>query len=281
MPDWIEIALRTLSSVVVLFTITKLLGKRQISQLSLFEYITGITIGNIAGYISLDLDSEWYLGFVSLAVWVTVSVGAEYVTLRSKRIRDVVDGRGTVLIEKGVLSSDNLRKERMTIDELLEQLRKKDVYRVADVEFAIMEQSGEINLMLKKEYQPLTPDMLGWKLPKEVEPQTVIMDGHIMEKSLEASGKNLDWLKSELVKKHLKSEDVFIGQIDAKGELSLQTGKRSIEEAKKTKPKDQIQQLLDLYEGELHLLEKFATSEDDKIDYRQAIEQLKAAMKPN
>ncbi|GGG62390.1 DUF421 domain-containing protein [Paenibacillus radicis (ex Gao et al. 2016)] len=278
MPDWLEISLRTLSSVVILFIITKLLGKRQISQLSLFEYITGITMGNIAAYISLDLDNDWYLGIVSLAVWVGISVAMEFITLKSKSIRDVVDGRGTVLIDKGVLLRKNMRKERITLDEMLEQLRKKDVYRVADVEFAIMEQSGEINVMLKKEHQPLTPDMLGWRLPQTIEPQTVVMDGHAVDRSLEVAGKDRNWLKRELEKQKVKMEEVFLAQIDSQGELAIQTGTESKAHNPSTKPKDQIAELLKQYEDELYMLERFAMNEDDKLDYRDAINKLKTAM---
>lgn len=78
MPDWLEIALRTLLAIVVLFVMTKILGKRQVSQLSLFEYITGITIGSLAAYVSLDLESTWYLGLVSMAVWVGVSLAMDF-----------------------------------------------------------------------------------------------------------------------------------------------------------------------------------------------------------
>ncbi|MUT65335.1 DUF421 domain-containing protein [Paenibacillus sp. NEAU-GSW1] len=279
MPDWLEISLRTLSSVVILFAITKLLGKRQLSQLSLFEYITGITIGNIAAYISLDLDNLWYLGIVSLAVWVGVSVSFEFITLKNKRIRDFVDGSGTVLIEKGNLLKANMRKERITLDEILEQLRKKDVYRVADVEFAIMEQSGEINVMLKKEHQPITPDSLGWHIKQEVEPQTIVMDGQLLEQSLYHSGRDKNWLKRELRKQKLSMEEVFLAQIDANGELSIQTGTASVKGQQPSKPKDQIADLLKQYEDELHMLEQFATNEDDKRDYRSAINKLKSAMK--
>ncbi|WFR60994.1 DUF421 domain-containing protein [Paenibacillus amylolyticus] len=150
MPEWLEVVLRTLSAVTMLFIITKILGKRQISELSLFEYITGITLGNLVGYISLDTDTKWYLGFLAVFVWVLVSAGAEYLTLKSKKLRDIVDGSSTILIENGALNEKALKKERLTIDEFLEQLRKKDVFRVADVEFAVMEQSGDISVMLKK-----------------------------------------------------------------------------------------------------------------------------------
>ncbi|MFX3636096.1 MAG: DUF421 domain-containing protein [Candidatus Pristimantibacillus sp.] len=280
MQDWLEISLRTFSAVVILFLITKVLGKRQLSQLSLFEYITGITIGNIAGYISLDMDNNWYLGIVSLIVWISVSVGLEFWTLKNKKLRDVVDGRGTVLIEKGNLIKANMHKERITLDELLEQLRKKDVYRVADVEFAIMEQSGEINMLLKKEHQPLTPDMLGWKVPEEQQPQTVLMDGEVLVESLSASGKDLQWLKHELSKQHINIENVFLAQIDTNGELTVQTGELSLKKKSASKTKAQIADLLKQYEGKLQLLEQFAPNEDDKFDYRAAREKLKAVMQP-
>ncbi len=83
MPLWLEVVVRTLVSVVVLFFLTRMLGKRQVSQLSLFEYITGITIGSITAYISLDVDTDWYLGIVALVVWVLVSYGIEVLQLKN------------------------------------------------------------------------------------------------------------------------------------------------------------------------------------------------------
>lgn len=101
MPQWIEVILRTLSAIIVLFLITKILGKRQVSQLSLFEYITGITIGSLAAYISLELDGAWHLGVISLFVWGGFSLGIEYLQLKSKKFRDFAEGKATVLIQNG------------------------------------------------------------------------------------------------------------------------------------------------------------------------------------
>ncbi|SFE71546.1 Uncharacterized membrane protein YcaP, DUF421 family [Paenibacillus algorifonticola] len=278
MQDWLEIVIRTLTAVIILFTMTKVLGKRQISQLSLFEYITGITMGNIAAYVSLDLDNEWYLGLLALSVWVAVSVGFEFATLKSKKLRDFIDGRATVLIERGILLRENLFKERLTIDELLEQLRKKDVFRVADVEFAIMEQSGEINVMLKQEQQPLTPNMLGLKINEESEPKTVVMDGNILEYSLRSSGRDSNWLKKQLRDQKMKVEDVFLGQIDGKGELSVQTGEKTIEPAKPKDPKTQMISLMKQFETELKLQESLSLNELDKSEYQKAIHKLQALL---
>lgn len=219
MPQWFEIAWRTVLAVIILFLMTKLLGKRQVSQLSLFEYITGITIGSIAAYVSLDAETEWGLGLVSLTVWVACSYGIEFVQIKSKKMRDFIDSKGSVLIEHGRVLEKNLKKERLTTDELMEQLRKKSAFRLADVEFAIMEPSGDINVLLKRENQPLTPKDLGIPVQPEKEPQTVIMDGQIMEEALRRSGRDQHWLDKKLAEVKAAVSDVFLGQIDGSGEL--------------------------------------------------------------
>ena len=219
MPEWVEIALRTLLAVTVLFIMTKLLGKRQVTELSLFEYITGITIGSLAAYVSLDLEAAWYLGLVAISVWVAVSLGIEYLQLKSRTARNIIDGKATVLIKDGKIMEDNLKKERLTVDELMEQLRKKDVFNVADVEFAIMEPSGTINVMLTKENQPLTPKHLGIKVGPEQEPQAVIIDGRIMDEPLATIGLNREWLNAELEKLGVAVENVVLGQVDSYGQL--------------------------------------------------------------
>jgi uncharacterized membrane protein YcaP (DUF421 family) len=223
MPDWATVAIRTLAAVIILFALTKLLGKRQISQLSPFEYITGITIGSIAAYISLDMEAEWYLGAVALAVWVLVSFIIEVMQIKSKRLRDWIDGNGTVLIKEGKILEDNLKKERLTNEELLTQLRKKNAFRIADVEFAIMEPNGEINVLLTKENQPLTPKHVGIKMPNQSVPQSVILDGVIMDEPLATLGFSREWLLTELDKLGLDAANIFIAQADTLGELYVDT----------------------------------------------------------
>ncbi|MEX1031066.1 MAG: DUF421 domain-containing protein [Paenibacillaceae bacterium] len=219
MPEWVQIALRTLLAVVVLFVLTKLLGKRQVSQLSLFEYITGITLGSLAAYISLDVDTTWFYGVVAIGVWVGVSLIIEFVQLKSKKVRDFVDSKGRVLIRDGKVLEDNLKKERLTTDALMEQLRKKNAFLVADVEFAIMESSGDINVLMKKENQPLTAKHLGIKVGQEREAQAVIMDGKMMDEPLAILGFNREWLNVELEKLGVAIENVFLGQVDSYGQL--------------------------------------------------------------
>jgi uncharacterized membrane protein YcaP (DUF421 family) len=219
MPKELEVVIRTLAAIIVLFGLTKLLGKRQVSQLSLFEYITGITIGSLTAYVSLDLDSNWYLGIIALSVWILVSIGMELLQLKSKMMRDLIDGTPRILIKNGKIMEDNMKKERITTNELMMQLRKKNIFLVADVEFAVMEPSGDINVLLMRENQPFTPKHLGIKVAPEQPPQAVIMDGKIIDEPLAAAGLSRGWLKTELDKIGVSYENVFLGQVDSYGQL--------------------------------------------------------------
>ena len=280
MPDWLEVVLRTLVAVIVLFIMTKVLGKRQLSQLSLFEYITGISIGNLAAYVSLDLDNLWFLGLVSISVWVLVSVSMEYWTLKNRRVKNFIDGRGTVLIKDGQLIPEHMKKERLTVDELLSQLRQKDIFAIADVEFAVMESTGTINAMLKKEHQPITGDILGWKMSNEQPSQTVIMDGIMLEGPLEVAGYDKAWLERQLDQYKLGMEDVFVAQIDADGQLSIKTPNgKSYPEDDQVRPQKKIDELTHKFELELERLEQYARNDSDRKQYEAALNKVRIMKK--
>ncbi|WP_183603645.1 DUF421 domain-containing protein [Paenibacillus phyllosphaerae] len=219
MQDWTWVLLRALGSVVILFALTRILGKKQISQLTFFEYVTGITLGEITGYLSTDIENNYFHGLVAMSVWFFLPFIAELLTLRSKKLREWFEGKGTIVIKEGKILEDNLKKERYTADELLEQLRTKSVFRVADVEFAMLESSGDLSVLLKKENQPLTPANMGIQVAPEEEPQTVIMDGNIMDEPLSTIGLNRGWLHTELEKIGIPLENVFLGQVDALKQL--------------------------------------------------------------
>jgi len=259
-PQWIEIALRTLISAVVLFVITKILGKRQITQLSYFEYITGITVGGIAAIMSLDLRITWYYGLVALIVWATVALGLEYISLKSKIARDIINGQGVVLIKEGKVLEDNLRKVRFTSDDLLEELRGKNAFSFSDVEFAVLEADGKLNVLLNKEIQPLTPKHLGIKVAPEQEPQTVIMDGKILDEPLATIGLNRHWLNTELKKIGVSIENVFIGQVDSYEQLTVDLFNDQI---KVPKPQAKAKLLATLKKCEADI-EMFALGSKDK-----------------
>jgi len=220
-PDWIDTVIRSFIFLAALFFMTKILGKKQISELSFFEYISGITIGSIAGEAITGLENSIIQGLLSIAIFISITLLVDYLALKSKSVRNLVDGRGTVLIKDGKVLEENLKKEKYTIDELSALLRQKDIYRVADVEFAVLEPRGTLSALLKKEHRPLTPKDLQLKVPNEKEPQTIIMDGQVVDEALRSAGKSRGWLHTELAKLDLTLDNVFIGQVDSYGELTV------------------------------------------------------------
>ncbi|WP_027087349.1 DUF421 domain-containing protein [Cohnella panacarvi] len=221
MSELLQVTLRTTMAVIVLFLLTRLLGKRQVSQLSTFEYITGLSIGNLAAYLSLDTDNHWTLGLAAIIVWVAFSLAIEWIQLKSKRGRDFFDGKATVLIKNGKILEKNLRKERTTSDELLEMLRRNNVFNIDTVEFAILDTSGELNVLLKKEHQPLTPKDIGLAVKPESAPMTVIMDGQVLADSLKKVGLNENWLNAKLKQLGTSPEHIFLAQVDSQNKLYL------------------------------------------------------------
>lgn len=221
LPEWTLVILRSVFILIILFAITKWLGKRQISQLSFFEYIAGMTIGDIAAQVSTGLDSKFFHGVFAILIFAVVPFFTGILSLKNKTARDFFEGKSTVLIKDGKILEDNLKKEKYTSDELLELLRGKNAFSVADVEFAVLEPSGELNVLLKKDRQPLTAKDISLKVPNEKEPQTVIMDGNVLDEPLSASGHNRAWLHSELEKLGVVIENVFLGQVDSYGQLTI------------------------------------------------------------
>jgi uncharacterized membrane protein YcaP (DUF421 family) len=220
-PAWLDIAVRSILFVVILFFITKWLGKKQISELSFFEYVTGISIGSIGAEVAMGLERSIFHGIIGVIIFAAIPFISGVISLKSKKFRDFVEGTGTIFIKDGKIMEDNMKKERYTTDELLELLRRKDVYQVADVEFAVLEPTGDLSVMLKKENQPLTPKDLNLAIAPIKEPQTVIMDGVIMDEPLATIGRSRAWLYTELDKLGVTVENVFLGQVNSYGELTV------------------------------------------------------------
>ncbi|GEC89031.1 MULTISPECIES: DUF421 domain-containing protein [Brevibacillus] len=221
MPDWINITLRAVGAVAYLFLLTKIIGKRQIKQLTYIEYIVGISIGSIAAFMATEMDGPIYHSLIAMGVFALFPVLMEWLSLKSKFLRDLFEGKATVLIKEGKILEDNLKKERLTAEDLMEHLRVKNVFRVADVEFALMETSGEVSVLLKSESQPVTPKHLELTVAPSEENQIVILDGVIMDEPLATAGLNRRWVRTELQKAGVALENVFLGQVDKGGELYL------------------------------------------------------------
>jgi len=219
--DWIEVALRSLLYIAVLFLMTKLLGSKQISQLSFFEYISGITIGSVAAEVITGVDANILHGIIVIILFGGITYAVDVLSLKSKNFRDFAEGKSTVFIKDGKVMEDSLKKKYYSIDDLNTLLRKKNVFKVADVEFAVLEPNGDLNVLLKKENQPITPKDLNVKVGNEKVPQTVIMDGEILDNALTEANKNRQWLDTELQKLGVMQDNVFMAQVDSYGQLTV------------------------------------------------------------
>ncbi|MEW6661430.1 MAG: DUF421 domain-containing protein [Bacillota bacterium] len=220
MPDALRVFLSSTGLFVLVLFLVRLIGKRQTSQLTFFDFVNVVVIGVLAGATSLNLIGIME-GLIALAVWTLFPMAIYWAAIKYKAVRDIVQGKETVLINHGKILEDKLLEARLTPEDLISQLRRKNVFKTADVEFAVMEPSGEVSVMLKKENQPATAKTLGLNIGQESVPQTVMLDGIIMDEALTAIGLNRNWLHLELEKAGVAPENVFIAQVDSVGQLYL------------------------------------------------------------
>lgn len=221
MLNWVEIVIRSFTFLIALFLLTKWLGKKQLAELSFFEYVTGITIGSIAAEVTMGLERHIMHGIIAMSIWTLFPIAMGMISLKNKKVRDFVEGKATIVIKDGKVMEDNLKKERYSIDELMEELRSKNVFQISDVEFAVIEPNGDVSVLLKKENQPLTAKDMQLKVAPIKEPQTVIMDGKVIDEPLSTIGLNRGWLNEELEKIGVSVDNVFLGQIDSYGQLTV------------------------------------------------------------
>lgn len=220
MPEWLNVLVRSAALVLVTLLLIRLLGRRVIARLTFFDLIAAIALGVIVAAVSLNLVSLAG-GLLALAVWALFPAALHLLSLKYKTVRDFTQGRETVLINQGRVQEDQLMAARYTPEDLLSQLRARNVFNFADVEFAVLEPTGDLSVLLKKEQQPLTPKTAGLQVGQEAVPQTVILDGEILDDSLTAQGLNRSWLRWELEKTGVAPENVFIAQVDDAGQLYL------------------------------------------------------------
>ena len=229
MQIWISVLLRSVVLFFFSLFIIRIIGRNSLYKATPFKFVSYIVIAILASLISVGLIDNIVLGIISLAVWTVFSVVLDYLSMRSKWIHDLVNGRETILIKDGKVMEENLKEVKYTGEELLRELRTKNAFNLADVEFAVMETTGEINVLLKSEKKPITPKDMNIKVSPQSEPQTVILDGNILDEGLSNSGLNREWLKVQLANNGVSLDNVFIGQINSSGDLFIDLFDDSIE----------------------------------------------------
>jgi uncharacterized membrane protein YcaP (DUF421 family) len=221
MEEWLVIVFRTLGLFALLILAVPLLGRKPLSGMTTFDYIVGLVTAMMIALIALHVVENLAHGLLGLFFWFIAILGVQFLIQKSKWAHDHFYGKEVVVIKQGKVMEENLQSARLTGEELLSQLRRKNIFQVADVEFAVMEANGDITALLKREQQPLTPKDFRIKVNTYQEPQAVILDGKIMDEPLTTLGLNRAWLMNELDKIGIAAENVFIGQVDSMGELYI------------------------------------------------------------
>jgi uncharacterized membrane protein YcaP (DUF421 family) len=218
-----EVLVRSAVLFIVLLLFTRLLGKKQKSELTFFNYITGISIGTIAGSLSFDRRIPIADGLTSLFVWSALTFLVGYSSLKSYRLRTLINSEPVLLIKNGKLLENAMKSERVTADDLNTMLREKDIFSIEDVEAAILETSGKLTVMKKPEQETVTRkdmNLVGNK-PLYI-PTALIVDGHVIERNLTELQLNREWLIQQLKIAQINApEEVLLAQIQKDGTLHI------------------------------------------------------------
>lgn len=206
--------------VLIIFAI-RLMGKRQLGELSPNEFVVAILISNIATLPAEDSEIPLVRGIVPILTLVCLDVIFSYLSMKSRGLRRVMSGSPKVIISHGKLEQKTLKSIRFTVDDVTEALRGQGYFDISEIEFAVVETTGKISIYPKPMYQPLTPETLKRTKPTQNPPQTIIDDGKIIKPSLEILGMNEKQLEIILSKKNLIPKDVFLMTSDGKGNNTI------------------------------------------------------------
>ena len=220
MDEGLVVIVRAIIGFFSLLIFARIIGKEQISQLNLFDYVLGITIGSIAATLTTDLSSRAWPHWVGLVTWCVLGYMMDMISSKWRYASKVLEGEPTIVIMNGKIMENVLKKMKYRISEILELLRNKGVFDVTQVDFAIIEPNGQISVLLKPENQPLTPKDM--KIP--VSPTGIstelVYDGIIIEENLRQLNKDKAWLLKELKKQGIRDiSDVFLVTLNPAGSL--------------------------------------------------------------
>ena len=212
----LDVILRCLISLVTLFFVTKMIGKKQVSQFSLFDYVIGISIGNFAAEMALNLDSDYMHGTIAVIVFGIVAYLVSILTLKNLKLRRFFIGDPTIIIEDGKILYKNLKKTKFDINDLLEECRINGYFDIQEIDYALMEANGKISFLAKPNFQKPTNKDLNINKEKTGLCANLIIDGKIIYESLKIMHKDEKWLKHEIKVKGYKLQDIILATLDLK-----------------------------------------------------------------
>jgi uncharacterized membrane protein YcaP (DUF421 family) len=217
------VIIRTLILYTATVVLLRIMGKRQIGQLQPYELVVIIMISELAAIPMQNTGVPIVNGIIPIFVLVAAEITLSYISLKSERARGVICGKPSVLIEKSKIVEEELKRLRYNINDLLEQLRLKNVADITDVEFAILETSGQLSVILKSDKRAVQPQDLNISPSYENLPVTLIIDGQIIQQNLAKLNRDTDWLQKELANSGIHSfSEILLATLNTRGELFFQ-----------------------------------------------------------
>ena len=215
MSNFLNICFRTILVLIILFFITKMMGKKQISELNFFDYVVGITIGSIAADISLDIEKNMIAGIAALFIYGFISYIISFVSIKSILARRFFIGVPTVLVENGKIIESGLKKSKIDVNDLLMEARENGYFNLDEIDYALMEVNGNISFLPKEKEKPVTKKDMKIKCSNEGLTVNAIIDGMYMVNNMTAINKDKEWLDHELkVNGYDNYDNILLATID-------------------------------------------------------------------
>ena len=219
--EFAKIVLSSLLSYAALFICAKVIGRKQIAQMTSLDYITVITIGSIAAELATDLENMWKplaaMGVYVLLTWLLSLIGK-----RAARSRKFLDGTPTIIMQNGKLYRSNMKKAKLDLSEFMVMCREQGYFNLADIHTAVFEYNGKLTILPVSKKRPVTPEDMKLSPEQETLSTEVIMDGRILEENLRRMGLNAAWLDKQLRTQGVHdAKAVFLGLCDAQNKLTL------------------------------------------------------------
>ncbi|WP_445326931.1 DUF421 domain-containing protein [Solibacillus sp. FSL R7-0682] len=218
-----EMLIRTSVAFFAILLLARIIGKKQLSQLTFFHYVTGITFGSIAAEISAQVETPFLDGLVSLTWWTVLTIFVSFLSLKSKKARVLFDDKPMIVIQNGVILNDNLKKSRLHTDELTMMLREQSIFSLDEVLYAVFETNGQLSVLKKPLMRTATAENVNVSAPSpQYLPTELISDGKIILENLAELELTEEWLLKKLSKKNIHSvEDVYYAQVLENGSLYI------------------------------------------------------------
>lgn len=222
--------LRAVVAFFLLLTVTRLIGRKAISQMTFFDFTVAISLGSLTANLALGSQGTSIDAGLIIITFALLAILVSLIALKSLKARKVIDSEPVTVIMKGELVKKNMQKIRMNLSMLTSLLREKKVFNIIDVEYALIENDGKISVLLKSNKQPATPSDIGVGVPYKGLTTELIIDGTLLEKNLHAAGKDVTWLKNEIKKRGITTyKDIFFAALDSSGNLYISLGIQATE----------------------------------------------------